>query len=185
MSARLARTGSGGAELWDTVRAVVIAVAAALLIRHFVLETYQVNGVSMEPTLQNGERIMVNKLALRFGPPRIGEVIVFHPPLNTPDDFVKRIIALGGQTFSMRSGTVYVDGQVQPEPYLPSAWRSTDSFPSVTVPKGDVWVLGDHRGDSEDSRIFGPVPITSIRGVAEVIWWPPKDFRLLGAKPAG
>ncbi len=168
------------AEVWDTLRAVVIAVAVALLIRQFVVETYQVKGESMEPTLWNGERVLVNKMALRFGPPHIGEIIVFHPPLNTPDDFIKRIVALGGQTVSMTAGNVYVNGQPQPEPYLPPSWRGHQTMAPVRVPAGDVWVLGDHRQYSEDSRIFGPVPVKSIQGVGMLVWWPPRNFRTLG-----
>ncbi len=157
----------------------MLAVLVALLVRQFVVETYQVQGVSMQPTLQSGDRVLVNKLALRLGPPRIGEIVVLHPPLNTPEDFIKRIVALGGQTVAIRDGVVYVNGKVQPEPYLPTSCRGPRTMGPVRVPAGDVWVLGDHRAVSEDSTIFGPVPLTSIRGVAMFVWWPPRAARLL------
>lgn len=175
--------GSGWREVWETVRAIVIAVAAALLIRQFAFETYQVKGFSMQPTLQNQERLLVNKLVYRFGPPHVGQIIVFRPPLpDTTEDFVKRVIAVGGQTVDMRNGLVYVNGRLQSEPYLPPAWRDHYTMVTpVTVPRGDVWVLGDHRAASEDSRIFGPVPLRSIQGEAVLVWWPLSDIRVLGS----
>ena len=175
--------GTGWRDVWETVRAVVIAVVAALLIRQFVLETFQVQGFSMQPTLQNNERLLVNKFIYDFTKPKIGQIIVFLPPLpGATQDFVKRVIAVGGDTVDMRNGIVYVDGVRQPEPWLPPAYRDNDTLPQpVTVPRGDVWVLGDHRAASEDSRIFGPVPISRIRGEAILVWWPPSHMRALSA----
>jgi len=172
---------SGWGEFWDTVQAIVIAVVLALLIRQFVVETYRVEGESMQPTLQNNERLLVNKFIFRFAQPKPGEIIVFRPPIvGEQQDFVKRVIALGGESVSMQNGQVYINGQLQAEPWLPPAWRDQASMPAFTVPGGDVWVLGDHRAASEDSRIFGPVPLASIRGEAMLVWWPLNDFRLLG-----
>lgn len=178
-----ARAGSGWGELWDTVQAIVVAVVLALLIRQFVVETYKVDGQSMDPTLQNGERLLVNKFIYRFTSPKPGQIIIFHPPIpGVTQDFVKRVIAVGGETVQMQDGVVYVDGQVQPEPYLPPSYRDHYNSPQpFTVPAGDVWVLGDHRDASEDSRFFGPVPISSIRGEAMLVWWPLGDFRGLSA----
>ena len=174
---------SGWSELWDTVRAVAVAVVLALLVRHFIVETYKVNGESMQPTLQNNERLLVNKFVYRFEAPRPGEIIVFHPPLPSSEDFVKRIVAVGGQSISMQNGYVYIDGKVQDEPYLPPSWRDHYSMPPITVPQGDVWVMGDHRAASEDSRFFPThfVPISSIHGEAMLVWWPLQDFRALHA----
>ncbi len=187
-------------EVWDTVRAIVIAVVVALLLRTFVMETFQVQGFSMEPTLQNGERLLVNKVLVHFSPPHIGQIVVFMPPLpaspalvaqgiaeasceyvpSPPVDFVKRVIALGGDTVFLRNGQVYVNGQLQPEPFLPPAWRDHYTSPvPVKVPVGDIYVLGDHRAASEDSRCFGPVPISRIAGVAQLIWWPLANARVL------
>ena len=184
-------------EVRETVVALGIALLAALLIRQFVVETFRVDGTSMEPNLQNGERLLVNKFIYRFGPPRIGQIVIFHPPIpGDTVDFVKRVIALPGQTFFMKNGQVYVDGKLQPEPWEPESWRTNftgsqfldgpnsgcpltgpvDEKP-ITVPPGHIWVLGDHRLVSEDSRCFGPVPISSIRGQAMLIWWPFQDFR--------
>jgi signal peptidase I len=174
-------SGSRWREAWETLRALAVAVVIALLIRQYVFETYEVKGYSMEPTLLNHERLLVNKFIYRFTRPQVGQIIVFQPPLPVHEDFVKRIVAVGGETVYMRDGRVYVDGHLQPEPYLPPAWRDHFTMLSgpVVVPKGDVWVLGDHRAASEDSRYFGPVPISSIRGEAILVWWPPQDARVL------
>ncbi len=175
---------SGWGELWDTIQAIVVAVVLALLIRQFVVETYRVDGLSMEPTLQNGERLLVNKFIYRFTPPRPGQIIVFHPPLPTTQDYVKRVVAVGGQTISMENGVVYINGQQQAEPYLPPAWRDHYNMPPLLVPQGDVFVLGDHRDASEDSRYFPThfVPISSIHGEAMLVWWPPQDIHVLSAR---
>ncbi len=166
-------------EIGETVRALGIAVLVALFIRSFIVETFQVHGTSMEPNLWNGERLLVNKFVYRFSPPKIGQIIIFHPTVGVcpevglhPDDFVKRVIALAGDTVYMSDGQVYVDGKLQSEPYLPAAYRDTYSMPPKTVPAGDVWVLGDHRLVSLDSRCYGPVPIRSIVGQVMLVWWP-------------
>jgi signal peptidase I len=166
---------SWGGTLWETVETVLIALALALLIRAFVVESFVVQGQSMEPTLQNGEHLLVNKFIYRFQPPKDGQIIVFHPPLPTTRDFIKRVIATPGEQVAMRDGFVYVNGVRRNEPYLPAAYRDAASYPPTVVPAGDVFVLGDNRRNSEDSRMFGFVPIRSIRGQAIIIWWPPQD----------
>ena len=167
-------------EIWETVRALAIAVLVAIFIRSFVVETFQVHGTSMEPNLWNGERLLVNKFTYRFSPPKIGQIIIFHPPIiaacpevgQHPDDFVKRVIALAGDTVYLSDGQVYVNGQLQSEPYLPSAWRDQANTRAVKVPQGDVWVLGDHRVVSLDSRCYGPIPLSRIVGRVMLVWWP-------------
>lgn len=154
----------------------------ALLIRQFVVESFVVQGSSMRPTLTNGERLLVNKFIYRLDPPKIGNIIVFLPPpaAHTTKDFIKRVIALGGDTVSMQDGQVYVNGRLQPEPYLPSSYRGVADFPPEVVPKGYVFVLGDNRNNSEDSRYFGFVPLQNIRGQAMFAWWPPQDIHVIG-----
>jgi signal peptidase I len=169
------RQRSWGGALWETVETVVIALALALLIRAFVVESFVVQGESMEPTLQNGEHLLVNKLIYDFQSPKPGQIVVFQPPLPTSRDFIKRVIAVAGQTVAMSDGIVTIDGVPQPESFLPPSYRGAANFPPTLVPKGDIFVLGDNRNNSEDSRYFGPVPIKNIRGQAIIIWWPPQD----------
>ncbi len=186
-------------EVWAMLRAIVIAVIIALLVRQFVVETYQVDGISMEPTLQNGERLLVNKFIYRFETPHVGQIIVFHPPIpGITVDYVKRVIALPGQTFYSKDGQIFINGKLLAEPWEPASWlgdftgseflkQPNDDCPysgpvdpnPITIPTGYVFVLGDHRAVSYDSRCFGIVPMASIRGQVMLVWWPFADFRTL------
>lgn len=162
---------------WETVETVVIALALALLIRHFVVESFVVRGSSMEPTLHDGQRLLVGKFIYWFRPPRDGEIVVFRSPLNSREDLIKRIIAVEGERVEIRRGQVYRNGKPLEEDYI----RKPDfsSLSSLTVPPGHVFVLGDNRGNSEDSRYFGPLPRRLIKGKAVVVWWPPMTASLL------
>ncbi len=185
------RDGGWGREIRDTLAPVVFGLAVAIGLRTLVIETFQVHGTSMLPTLQDGQRLLVGKVGVRFGPPAPGAIIVFQPPQGTscpsPDihpggpAFVKRVIAKAGHTVQMRAGALYLDGRALAEPYLPQAWRDpvTENFPPVAVPAGDVWVMGDHRAVSVDSRCFGPLPVRNVAGVAMLVWRPPDAARLL------
>ena len=165
--------------LRDTLETVIVAVVLALVIRTFVVEPFVVDGFSMQNTLQNHERLLVNKLTMYFNPLHYGEIIVFQPPLAGQGDYVKRVIATGGQTVSMVNGQVYVNGKKMPQPFLHWHGVSTEdswNMPPFKVPKGDIFVLGDHRAASEDSRFFGPVKVSAVQGVAFWVIWPLKDF---------
>ena len=187
MSAENAAQGEGAppppsrpwADVWDTVRAVGIAVVAALLIRQLVAETFTINGASMEPNFHTGERVLVFRAAYDFGPPKPGQVIVFTPPVPSKDDYIKRVIAVGPATVRIRQGAVYVDGVLQPDNYVYPPYRNDGSSGPFQVPAGDVFVLGDHRDNSNDSHIFGPVSAKAIAGRVVLVWWPPADARLV------
>lgn len=170
MNATPPQKSSPGRAAWEVVQAILLALVLALLIRHYVVESFVVEGPSMEPTLYPGERLLVAKFVYYFRPPKRGDVIVFKPPKNTDKDYVKRIIAVGGDTVQLKQGYVYVNGERLDEPYV--RFRSNTTTPPIQVPEGTVWVLGDNRPDSEDSRDFGEVPVSSIRGEAILIWWP-------------
>ncbi len=165
--------------LRDTLETVIVAVVLALVIRTFVVEPFVVDGYSMQNTLQNHERLLVNKLSMWFSPLHYGEIIVFQPPLAGQGDYVKRVVATGGQTVSMVNGQVYVNGKKMPQPFLDWHGVSTEdhwNMPPLKVPTGDIFVLGDHRAASEDSRFFGPVKVSAVQGVAFWVIWPLKSF---------
>ncbi len=165
--------------LWDTVQTLVVAVVLALVIRTWLIEPFLVEGISMQNTLQNHERLLVDKLGLPFGPLHYGEIVIFQPPIPGQPLYVKRVIATGGQTISMVDGQVFVDGKKMPQPYLLRHGVSTEdqwNMPPTKVPKGDIYVLGDHRAVSRDSRYFGPVKTSAVKGVAFWVIWPLSQF---------
>lgn len=168
---------------WAVV--VLVAVAVALVVRTFVFETYYIPSGSMEPTLMVGDRILVDKLGFHLTGLHRGDIVVFRRPPLEPDpvpDLVKRIIGLPGETIATSpSGQVLIDGKPLAEPWLP---RGTTTFPipgdyrpwslrhPYTIPKGEYYVMGDNRGNSSDSRVFGPIPASSIVGRAVFRIWP-------------
>ena len=156
-------------------------LVVAFLLAHFIMvsvaQAFQVEQYSMEPNLLPHDRVLVNKFIYRFRPPAAGEIIVLHPPSDASRNYIKRVVAVGGQTVRIHDGQVYVNEQPLREPYLRTTTNG-DYGPQV-VPAQDVFVLGDNRGNSEDSRAFGFVPVRSIVGEAVVIYWPPQRFRPL------
>ncbi|MGE5673258.1 MAG: signal peptidase I [Mycobacterium leprae] len=154
----------------ELIETVVLALVVAFVIRTVLVEPYWVKGSSMADTLHDRDRVLVNKLTYRFVAPQRGDVIVFQYPRNPADDFIKRVVGVAGDTVELRGGKVYVNGQLFRE--APQVLPSADDFPATTVPADSVWVLGDNRTNSEDSRIFGEVPLGNIRGTAIVRIWP-------------
>jgi signal peptidase I len=151
-------------------RLVLLVVAALLLVtvRMFVAEPLRVDGDSMAPTLRSGDVALLRK----FGTPHVGQVVV----LTDPQDggpVVKRVVALGGQTVEIRDAYLYVDGAEVDEPFVDHSRIDGVYFGPVTVPAGDVFVLGDSRNGSIDSRIFGAVPASAVTGRVLVRLWPP------------
>lgn len=165
---------SGGRELIETL---IIALVLAFVIRTFVFESFQVQGHSMLPTLHNSDRVLVNKLALRIGKPKTGEIIVFQSPVVPSQDWIKRVIGVPGDTVSIRQNVVYINGKKYPEPFL--KYRQSKNYGPVTVPAGDLFVLGDNRPISYDSRYFGMLKQSRVVGQAFLIWWPLNRFRWL------
>jgi signal peptidase I len=127
----------------------------------------------MTPTLQVGDRVLVNKLAVRFGEVQRGEVVVFHPPEGSQSgsDLIKRAVAIEGDTIESIGGIVHVNGQPLDETYLPPGTTTVD-LPETIVPQGHIWVMGDNRGNSEDSRDFRAVPESLVQGEAFMKVWP-------------
>jgi len=158
--------------------AVIVAAAfvLALLIQQFVLKPYVIPSPSMEPTLVEGDRVLVNRLTYLFRDPRPGDIIVFRPPgYEGSDPFIKRVVAIGSDTVSVHNGVLWVNGKAQDEPYV-KEYPIADDYPEVTLASGYVWAMGDNRNNSGDSRVFGPVSEDAIIGVAFAIYWPPGDL---------
>lgn len=175
-SVRHGKQKQGGNEVWDWLQALAIAMLLALIIRYFVFSPFSVAGPSMMSTLHDGDRVLVNKVIYYIRDPKPGEVVIFHAP--TEKDYIKRIIGVPGQEVSAQNNYVRVDGEAIGEPYLDEGKRTAD-FGPVKVPEGYVFVMGDNRTNSSDSREIGPVPIEQVVGRADVIFWPIRDFSFL------
>ncbi|MBP2662991.1 MAG: spsB [Firmicutes bacterium] len=168
-----------GEEIKDWVISILIAIVLAFFIRYFIVELYMVEGPSMRPTLVNGERLVVNKFIYRFKTPERGEVLVFRYPRDPSRDFIKRVIAVPGDTVEIKDGRVFLNGQLLNEPYILE--RIKGSYPAVTVPDGHIYVMGDNRNNSEDSRFkdVGFVPLELIKGKAVTVFWPIDHIKTL------
>ncbi|HHP51096.1 MAG TPA: signal peptidase I [Moorella mulderi] len=166
-------------ELRDTLISVIIAVALALFIRNFVFTPFYIPSPSMEPTLRPGDRIIVNRLAYCFSPPQRGDVVVFHYPLDIRRDYIKRIVAVGGDVIEARDNVLYINGQPQPPlSFLPPGVVYQD-FGPIRVPPGKYFVMGDNRNNSADSREWGTLDEKLIIGKAVFIFWPPHRIGLI------
>ncbi len=163
----------------EWVAVIVGAVVVALLIKTFVVQAFRIPSESMVPTLEMGDRVLVNKLSYDAHDLNRGDVVVFERPdnlpagPNEPKDLIKRVIGLPGEQIVTRDGRVYIDGRLLEEPYLPPSTPTVGIEEELTVPEGEVLVLGDNRQNSSDGRVFGPVPTDSVIGRAFMIMWPP------------
>ena len=179
------------------------ALVIAILVKTLVAQAFYIPSGSMLPQLEVGDRIVVSKLSYKLHDPRRGDIVVFDAPTPQPeeedpllermvrgvgqaigvaapstDEFVKRVIALPGETVEARSGHVFVNGLEVIEPYLPPG-TSTADFAPVTVPPDTLWVMGDNRTNSSDSRVFGPIRESTVVGRAVVRVWPVADSSFL------
>jgi signal peptidase I len=181
---------------------VFIALALALSIQAYAVKPFRIPSSSMEPTLKVGERVLVNRLSHRLGStPKVGDIVVFMPPAGagsevcgaseegagtqtpcgrsvarrTSPPFIKRVVAVAGDTIAIRNGHSVRNGRIEREPFIAPCGDGPDcNFPNaITVPPDSVYVLGDNRGDSDDSRFWGPVPLSAVIGKAFARYWPP------------
>ncbi len=160
--------------------AVIIAAAfvIALLVQAFLMKPFTIHQVSMRPTLEEGDRILLNRLSYRFRAEARGDIVVFHSPINVDEDLVKRIVAIENDRVAVSGGKLYVNGVAQDEPYLLEQDFSGE-MPEIRVPAGHVFVMGDNRNNSGDSRLFGPISTESIIGSAFVVYWPIRHWKTL------
>src|SRR5660397_204587 len=150
---------------------LVAAFVLAVLIQQFVVKPVYIPSPSMNPTLVRGDRVLVSRFAFYFEEPKPGDVIVFHPPIAPEEDYIKRVVAVEGDTVAVHDGQLYIDGEAQEEPYVESPVIN-GNFEQEKVPPGRVFVMGDNRNNSGDSRVFGPVEKKAILGKAFLIYWP-------------
>jgi signal peptidase I len=178
---------SGLRGMLEWVLLVVGAVVVALLVKTFLLQAFFIPSGSMRPTLVEGDRVLVNKLSYRFGDPSRGDIVVFERPPNDQSssnqdikDLIKRVIGLPGETISCSStGVMLIDGRPLDEPYIPEGVASDCRGQQWTVGVDEIFVMGDNRNDSTDSRVFGAVKQSSIVGRAFIRIWPFKEFGTL------
>ena len=161
---------------------VILLVSFALVfgfVRPFVMEAFWIPSGSMIPTLEVGDRVLVNKFIYRFSDPNRGDIIVFESVDKTNEDLIKRVVGLPGDEIAVRSGKLYVNGEPQRESYTNKKLPDRSFYAKTTVPKDHVFVMGDNRGNSADSRVFGPLPEKNIEGEAFLRFWPPDRIGLL------
>lgn len=168
-------------ETWEWIKALAIAVIIAVGIRYLLFSPIVVDGESMMPTLQDRERMIVNKIVYFIGEPERGDIIVFHA--TESKDWIKRVIGLPGDKIEMKNDVLYINDEVVEEPYLVSSKFNisgvlTDDFSEV-VPEDHLFVLGDNRRNSRDSRWIGSIPIEDVVGRADVVFWPIQNIRIV------
>ena len=174
---RASKKGGGALEYL-----VILLVSFALVfgfVRPFVMEAFWIPSGSMIPTLEIGDRVLVNKFIYRLTEPKRGDIVVFTSVDDPKEDLIKRVVGVPGDKIAVRGGKLFLNGEPQKEPYTNKQLPDRSFFARITVPKGHVFVMGDNRGNSADSRVFGPLPKKNIEGEAFLRFWPPDRIGLL------
>ncbi len=161
---------------------VTVGVAFVLIfgfVRPFVIQPFWIPSESMLPTLEVGDRLFVDKVVYRFQEPEVGDIVVFDG-LETDDELIKRVVAVPGDRVKVSNGVLRVNGDFPEEPYARAAiFPDGSDFGPTRLQEGEVFVMGDNRGNSRDSRFFGPVPLENIEGEAFLRFWPPSRIGTL------
>lgn len=173
-----------GRLFWNFIQKIGLILILAIFIRYFLIQPFIVDGASMEPSFHNQEYILVDKLTYRLTSPRRGDVIVFHPPSQQTDSFIKRIIGLPGETIEIQNSRIIVNGQPLNEPYLSYSDQLTELEDGLTtlertLGSDQYFVMGDNRGHSKDSREIGAIPKENIIGRAWLILYPLDNLALI------
>src|SRR3989304_1277276 len=169
-------SGSRLARLLSEVLQTLVVATIIFLAVNLVTARIRVEGSSMEPSLHDGELVVVNRLAYRWNGLQRGDIVVFHFPLSPDRGFIKRVIGLPGERVVISDGQVTVDGFRLDEPYIAAAPRYSGEW---VVQPGQVFVLGDNRNKSSDSQSWGPVPLDQVIGKAVIVYWPPPEAGLI------
>lgn len=197
---------SASGSLLELVFIVAVALGLALGIQAFIVKPYRIPSGSMEPTLAVGERVLVNRIGNNFGDPKVGDILVFHPPRgadtnecgrpgqgpfydgpqsripcsrSTPDrsdqNFIKRVVAGPGDRVAIRDGRVVLNGRLQKDSFINECGNGADcNLGTITIPRDQYFMMGDNRGESDDSRYWGPIKRDWVIGGAFASYWPPK-----------
>jgi signal peptidase I len=166
------KRGARGLVEYTVILLVALVVVFGVL-RPFVVKSFWIPSESMVPTLEVGDRIFVNRFVYRFIEPERGDIVVFDS-LETDDELVKRVVAVPGDRVRVGNGVLRVNGDIPEEPYaVPIVFGDGSDFGPTRLSEGEVFVMGDNRGNSRDSRFFGPVPLENIEGEAFFRFWPP------------
>lgn len=179
-------------ELVEWIKAIAVAVVLVVVVRWLLFAPFIVDGPSMEPNFWTGERLIVNKVLYDFRDPKPGEVVVFEVPAEGRD-LIKRVIGVAGDTIEYKGDDLFINGKKVEEPYIQEALDkahqdgglyNNKDFPNEMlkdnkVPEGYIFVMGDHRNNSTDSRVLGFIPLKDIIGRADVIFWPLKDIQMI------
>lgn len=176
-------------ELWEWIKVIVIALILAMLLRFFLLTPIVVDGLSMMPTLHDSDKMLVNKLSYKIGEPERFDIVVFHAPEGK--DYIKRVIGLPGDKIEYKNDMLYVNGKAIEEPYLEEYKRQvidgplTDPFAlkevtgQETVPEGHLFVMGDNRRASKDSRHIGVISLDNVIGTTRMVIWPLENWQIV------
>jgi signal peptidase I len=159
----------------DILETIVLAVVLYFGI-NTISARVRVDGFSMNPTLQNGEYVLVSRLTYKLAIPQRGDIIVFSFPVDQNQDLIKRVIGLPGETVSVRQNQVLINGVPLEEPYIAQPPQYSGEW---IVPEGNLFVLGDNRNDSKDSHQWGLLPLENVIGKALIIYWPPPEWKLI------
>ena len=166
-------SGQKGTGPLDVVLTLLISVVLVFgVVRPFIVEAYYVPSGSMEPTLMPGDRVLAAKFYYRFFKPQRGDLVVFSDPGIPRETLVKRVVGLPGDTVAIKDGILYINGEPKKEPYVDHRLTDSTFFGPVRVPRGHVFVMGDNRTNSVDSRSFGPVPQGDLLGKVFLRFWP-------------
>ena len=155
---------------------IVAFVLVFGFVRPFVVEAFRIPSESMVPTLEVGDRVLANKFIYRFTEPERGDVVVFDSVEGDGQTLIKRVAGVEGDEIRVQGGALFVNGETQNEPYLSQYPPDTSMYGPETVPEDHAFLLGDNRGNSGDSRVFGPVPVENIKGEAFLVFWPPSHI---------
>ena len=167
-----------GEEVLTWFKTLASAAVYATLIVTFVCQVARVEGHSMSPTLEDEDRLIVNKLIYRLTVPQRDDIVMLYYPVNPDKSFVKRVIAKEGDVVRIVDGKVYVNGEAREDLFVPPTYRSHEDFGSQTIKQGYYFVMGDHRNNSSDSREWGEVPRKYIIGKVQLRWWPLSSARI-------